>query len=125
MFDIGFWELVVIGVVALLVFGPEEFPTMVRNVMGTMRKVRQLASSVRADLDHEIRKAEELKQAVARETELAKLHEQINEEQLTVPVKPRSLPPTQPQQYDESSPQGATQEVVSPDAGGARDGHKQ
>lgn len=124
MFDIGFWELVVIGVVALLVFGPEEFPVMVRNVMGTLGKLRRLASSVRADLDHEINKAQELKQLIAREAEVAKLHETINEEQLTVPVKRPALQDL-PQQSNESNPQGPIQEVAPSDAGGPHHGHKQ
>lgn len=125
MFDIGFWELVVIGVVALLVFGPEEFPVMVRNVMGTLRGVRRMLSNVRADLTHEINKAEELKQLVAREVEVAKLHEMINDEQPTVPVKGRSLPDAAPQQPNDSSPQGSIQEVAPPDTGGPHHGHKQ
>lgn len=126
MFDIGFWELVVIGVVALLVFGPEEFPVMVRNVMGTLRGVRRMLGNVRADLTHEINKAEELKQLVAREIEVAKLHETINDEQLTVPVKGRSLPDAvAPQQSNDSSPQGPIQEVAPSDTGGPNHGHKQ
>jgi len=124
MFDVGFWELVVVGVVALLVFGPEEFPTMVRNVMGTLGKLRRLASNVRADLDHEISKAQELKQLVAREAELAKLHETINEEQLTVPVKRQALLDL-PQQSNESNPPGPIQEVAPSDTGGPHHGHKQ
>ncbi|NOY62665.1 MAG: twin-arginine translocase subunit TatB, partial [Gammaproteobacteria bacterium] len=32
MFDIGFWEITVIAVIALLVVGPDEFPQLVRSV---------------------------------------------------------------------------------------------
>ena len=32
MFDIGFWELAIIGIVALLVIGPERMPEMVRTI---------------------------------------------------------------------------------------------
>ena len=36
MFDIGFWELIVIAVIALLVVGPEQLPGFVREKQGTL-----------------------------------------------------------------------------------------
>ena len=40
MFDVGFVELLVIGVVALLVLGPERLPAAARTVGGLLRKAR-------------------------------------------------------------------------------------
>ena len=43
MFDIGWGELVVIGVIALIVIGPKELPAVLRTVGRTMNKVRRMA----------------------------------------------------------------------------------
>ena len=75
MFDIGFLEIVLIGVVALLVVGPNEFPGLVRNVGRGLGKLRGFLSSVKSDLDFEIDKANEIKQMVEKEAEIARLHE--------------------------------------------------
>ena len=60
MFDIGFWELALIGVVALLVVGPERLPGLARTAGVWVRKVRRFVGSVKADIEQELR-AEELK----------------------------------------------------------------
>ena len=44
MFDIGWSELVVIAVVALIVIGPKELPGVLRTVGHYMRKIRGMAS---------------------------------------------------------------------------------
>lgn len=48
--DIGFGEVVVIIVIALLVFGPDRLPKMAADAARTLRQVRQLAASARKDL---------------------------------------------------------------------------
>ncbi len=77
MFDIGFWEIMVIAVLALLVVGPDEFPSLVRNIGRTIGKFRGMLSSVKADLDYEIDKANELKRLMEKENEIAELHRLI------------------------------------------------
>jgi sec-independent protein translocase protein TatB len=44
MFDIGWGELVVIGIVALIAIGPKELPTVLRTLGQFMGKVRRMAS---------------------------------------------------------------------------------
>lgn len=90
MFDIGFGELVVVAVVALIVFGPEEFPVMIRNVMESISKVRRFISSVKVDLESELQRAEEIKRLVAKELEIAKQHASIDPNALTIPNQIRS-----------------------------------
>ena len=48
--DIGFGEIVVIVVIALLVFGPDRLPKMAADTARTLRQVRQMAASARKDL---------------------------------------------------------------------------
>jgi len=78
MFDIGFWEIALIIVVALLVVGPEEFPSLVRNASTWLGKMRRFMSDVKGDLDKELNKAEELKKLMDKEAIIAKLHENID-----------------------------------------------
>jgi sec-independent protein translocase protein TatB len=51
MFDIGFSELLVIGIVALIVIGPEKLPRMARTV-GI--RLQRYVSDVKADINREI-----------------------------------------------------------------------
>lgn len=60
MFDIGFWELIVVAVVALLVVGPERLPGLAREVGLWVGKAKRLITSVRADIEREL-EADELR----------------------------------------------------------------
>lgn len=55
MFDIGFWELVVIGVVALVVLGPERLPVAIRTASHWIRLIRSTTNSVKAELEQELK----------------------------------------------------------------------
>lgn len=55
MFDIGFWELVVIGVVALVVLGPERLPVAVRTTAHWIKLIRSTANSVKSELEQELK----------------------------------------------------------------------
>lgn len=54
MFDIGFFEILVIAVVALLVVGPERLPKLARDVGRFVGKTRRFVQSVRADVEREL-----------------------------------------------------------------------
>lgn len=54
MFDVGFWELMLIGLVALLVFGPERLPRLVRETSLWVRKVRSVVGSAKTEIDREL-----------------------------------------------------------------------
>jgi sec-independent protein translocase protein TatB len=60
MFDVGFQELVMIALVALLVVGPERLPKLVRTAGYWLGRGRRILGSVKAEIDREI-KADELK----------------------------------------------------------------
>ncbi|GAA3548615.1 Sec-independent protein translocase protein TatB [Zobellella aerophila] len=59
MFDIGFWELIVIAVIGLLVLGPERLPVAIRTVSRLFKTVRDTANAVKTELAQEL-KMEEL-----------------------------------------------------------------
>ncbi len=54
MFDIGFWELALIGVVALLVIGPERLPGVMRACGLLLGKVRQTTNSIKLEIKQEL-----------------------------------------------------------------------
>ena len=54
MFDIGFSELLVIGVVALLVIGPERLPRVARTVGHLVGRMQRYVSDVKADINREM-----------------------------------------------------------------------
>ncbi|AWB66780.1 twin-arginine translocase subunit TatB [Saccharobesus litoralis] len=66
MFDIGFWELVFIGVIALLVLGPDKLPGAIRSFSKFVSSFKQTVNSVKSEINHELRVHElheQLKQA--------------------------------------------------------------
>jgi sec-independent protein translocase protein TatB len=74
MFDIGWGEFLVIGVVALIAIGPKELPAVLRTVGQWMTKMRRLASEFQGQFHEAIREAEmaDLKKEVDEMTEKAK-----------------------------------------------------
>jgi len=83
MFDIGFWELLLIGVVALLVVGPDKLPGLARTAGHWVGRTRRFVSSVKADIDREIA-ADELKKILANQANSNPLHEIIEETNQTI-----------------------------------------
>lgn len=63
MFDIGFWELFLIGVVALLVVGPERLPKLVRVTGLWIGRANASIRSIKNDISQELR-AEELRESI-------------------------------------------------------------
>lgn len=61
MFDIGFWELALVGVVALLVIGPERLPKVARVAGFWLGKARRTVASVKEEIKDELH-AEEVRQ---------------------------------------------------------------
>lgn len=58
MFDIGWGELLVIGIIALIAIGPKELPTVMRTVGHWMGKVRRMASEFQGQFQEALREAE-------------------------------------------------------------------
>ena len=54
MFDVGFSELVVIGIVALVVIGPERLPKVARMAGHLLGRMQRYVNDVKADINREI-----------------------------------------------------------------------
>jgi sec-independent protein translocase protein TatB len=60
MFGIGFTELLVIGVLALIILGPERLPQTARVIGQWMAQFRRAATDLKEEMEAEIRKTESL-----------------------------------------------------------------
>lgn len=54
MFDVGFSEMIVIAVVALIVIGPEKLPRVARTVGALIGRMQRYVNDVKADINREI-----------------------------------------------------------------------
>jgi sec-independent protein translocase protein TatB len=54
MFDIGFSELLVIGIVALIVIGPQKLPRVARTAGHLLGRLQRYVADVKADINREI-----------------------------------------------------------------------
>jgi len=60
MFDFGFWEIAIIGVITLIVVGPERLPALARKAGVIMGKLNKFLNKIKADINEEL-KTDELK----------------------------------------------------------------
>ena len=82
MFDIGFFELLLISVVGLLVFGPDQFLDAVRMTTRWIKRIRRSFDEVRTDIQRELHNDEVMRELKASANDLEK---QVKE--ITDPVK--------------------------------------
>lgn len=55
MFDIGFWELFIVAIIALLVLGPERLPGAIRSTSRTIRSIRNMATGFQNEIEQQLR----------------------------------------------------------------------
>lgn len=80
MFDIGFSELIIIGLVALIVFGPEELPRVARTAGHLLGKLRRYVADVKADISHEMELADIKRMQQEIKDTAAELHNSLNDQ---------------------------------------------
>ncbi|GGB71274.1 Sec-independent protein translocase protein TatB [Shewanella inventionis] len=113
MFDgIGFMELLLIGILGLVVLGPERLPVAVRSVTGWIRAIKRMANSVKDELEQEL-KIEQLHSDLkkAESKGLANLSPELKEsiEQL----KQAAESVNRPYKVEDVSPVASTSETPS------------
>ena len=70
MFDIGFAELLLIGVVGLLVVGPEQLPGAVRTVLAWVNRFRRSFDQIRTEVRRELHNDEIMQKLKAESQQL-------------------------------------------------------
>ena len=58
MFDVGFWEVSLIGVLALIVIGPERLPGVARTAGRWLGKARRMMADIKSDIKSELDETE-------------------------------------------------------------------
>ncbi|MBM3354168.1 MAG: Sec-independent protein translocase subunit TatB [Betaproteobacteria bacterium] len=116
MFDIGFSELMVIGLVALIVIGPERLPRVARTLGHLAGRLQRYVNDVKADINREVeleelRKMRDTVQQAASgfensvQTELNKTESELN--QAAESAAGVSTAPIQPAQSIDEKPQAS------------------
>ena len=54
MFDIGFWELITLAAIALLIVGPEQIPKVARDAGQLIGRCRRFINNARNELEREL-----------------------------------------------------------------------
>ena len=90
MLNIGMTELLIFGIIALLVLGPDKLPEAVRFVGTWYGKIKRMVSNVQNDLDRELRLSElreQMQAEMQRIQELeAKMQAQMTDLQQPIPA---------------------------------------
>ena len=84
MFDIGFSEIIVIGVVALVVIGPERLPKVARTAGLLVGRMQRYVAAVKADISQEIQLDELKRSGEAFKQSLTDTGQRISDEVLQV-----------------------------------------
>ena len=83
MFDIGFWELTMIAVIALLVIGPDKLPDVARTAGKWVGRARRFVGDVKSDIDREL-KQDEIRKALAEDAGLDEIKQIMNADNFTI-----------------------------------------
>ena len=78
MFDFGFWEIAIIGVITLIVVGPERMPALARKAGLFVGKLNKFLSKVKKDINEEL-KTEEIKEQLSMDDEKSTISDITNE----------------------------------------------
>lgn len=54
MFDIGFWEIILISIIGLVVLGPQRLPIAIKTVVRWVNTAKRMANSVKSEISQEL-----------------------------------------------------------------------
>lgn len=88
MFEVGFSELIMIGLVSLLVVGPERLPSLVKTVGFWIGRIQGIMSSIKAEFEHEL-EIENMRQMVNEQS--SEMKNMLEETKDTIQVAKNTL----------------------------------
>jgi sec-independent protein translocase protein TatB len=80
MFDIGFSELLLIAVVALVVIGPEKLPRVARTVGHLLGRMQRYVNDVKADINREMALDDLRKLQASMQDTMQSVEQSVNDE---------------------------------------------
>ncbi len=95
MFDVGFNELLLLAIIALVVLGPEKLPHAARMTGAWIGRIRRMIVSVQADIENEVAAAE-MRERIKKELEKAKASTGLPEAQTALEHALQDTPPVKP-----------------------------
>lgn len=81
MFDMGFTEIILIGVIALIVIGPDKLPGVARNVGRWVGKMQRFVAGVKSDIASELQTDELRSMLSSQEDQIRELKTMVKETQ--------------------------------------------
>ncbi|WP_422910519.1 Sec-independent protein translocase protein TatB [Pseudomonas sp. MAC6] len=114
MFDIGFTELLLVGIVALVVLGPDRLPGAVRTAGLWIGRIKRSFSAIKAEVEREIG-ADEIRRQLHNE-QILELEREMNamKQSLNAPLSSVSEPSTAATPAAESAATDSTRQDKSP-----------
>ena len=119
MFDIGFAELLLIGVVGLLVVGPDQLPGAVRTVLAWVNRFRRSFDQIRTEVRRELHNDEVLQKLKA---ESQQLEQQVRDTAQSVEQEIQALGNEASESLQDAS--STTDSLSSPSATSAADANE-
>jgi len=58
VFDIGFWEIVLICIIALVVLGPERLPEAIRTLSRLIRRIKNISQAIKDEVENGVQEVE-------------------------------------------------------------------
>ena len=83
MFDFSFWELTIVLMVALVVVGPDKLPILAGKIGRWVGKIKQMVTSVRSDIEQELKSAELKEMLEQQQSEISQLRNILKDAQHT------------------------------------------
>jgi len=83
MFDVGFLELVIVGIISLLVLGPERLPVAARTVGKWVGRARRMTSQFTKEIDRQV-ELDELRAELKKQGESLNINEDVNKIHSTI-----------------------------------------
>lgn len=105
MFDLSFWEIAVIAIVAVIIVGPERLPSLAYKAGQWVTKVRRFVSNAKAEMESEFNTADLRKLLSAQEEEMQKLRRLVEDTRQEVEQEGRRL--TEVLEHPDETAQGA------------------
>jgi sec-independent protein translocase protein TatB len=95
MFDVGFSEIALVAIVALLVLGPERLPRVARTAGALVRRARASWLNVRSEIERELA-AEDLKKSIDEVRRAADVRADVQAAKADVEAAVRAAPASPP-----------------------------
>ena len=81
MFDFGFWELALVLIISLIILGPERLPAFASQLGSLIKKIKDFANSVKANIENESRMNDLKKIIEKQKDELSEFEDTIDSDE--------------------------------------------